>query len=56
MGLADIGALLGAEPAVVVPHDARLPRAQTAGEAPWVMAGRRWRRSCRQLVAGVCHG
>ncbi|WP_257476834.1 septum site-determining protein Ssd [Acidipropionibacterium jensenii] len=56
MGLADIGALLGAEPAVVVPHDVRLPRAQTAGEAPWVMAGRRWRRSCRQLVTAVCHG
>jgi len=56
MSTADIGALLGGEPAFSVPHDRRLPRAQIEGEAPWVLAGRRWRRSCRDLVMAVRHG
>lgn len=53
LGLADIGALLGGEPSFVIPHDRRLPRAQAAGEAPWVLAGRQWRRSCQELVEAV---
>lgn len=56
LSLADIGALLGGDPSFAIPHDRRLARAQIAGEAPWVLAGRGWRRSCQNLVAAVRHG
>lgn len=49
----DAAAVVGAEPLLIVPHDHRLPRAQDVGEAPWVMAGRRWRRACRGLRQAV---
>ncbi|ALN15151.1 septum site-determining protein Ssd [Acidipropionibacterium acidipropionici] len=53
MSAPDAAAIVGAEPLLVVPHDHRLPRAADVGEAPWVMAGRRWRRACRDLREAV---
>lgn len=40
---------LGVAPLAVIEEDRRLPRAHEYGEAPWVMASRRWRRA----VAGI---
>lgn len=50
---ADVASVLGREPVATVPHDRRLVRAQEVGEAPWVMAGRRWRLACRVLRTAV---
>ncbi|AXE37781.1 septum site-determining protein Ssd [Acidipropionibacterium virtanenii] len=53
MSIPDAAALVGVEPLLEVPDDRRLPKGQEIGEAPWVMAGRRWRRACHDLREAV---
>lgn len=50
MSVSDVSSVLGVRPALVVGHDARLARGQESGEAPWVVASRRWRRTCQELA------
>ncbi|MDR4458847.1 pilus assembly protein CpaE, partial [Bacillus tropicus] len=49
----DIESVLGVRPDMTIKDDRRLARGQGDGEAPWVVASRRWRSGCAELVDQV---
>lgn len=49
----DIESVLGVRPDMTIKDDRRPARGQGDGEAPWVVASRRWRSGCAELVDQV---
>ncbi|MSS44910.1 pilus assembly protein CpaE [Cutibacterium sp. WCA-380-WT-3A] len=49
----DVESVLGVRPDLTINDDRRLARGHSDGEPPWVMASRRWRRGCAELVEQV---
>ena len=49
----DVESVLGVRPDLVIKDDRRLARGHGDGEAPWVVASRRLRRGCVELMEQV---
>lgn len=48
-----VGEALGLPIAGLLPQDRRLPVAAERGDAPWLVADRRWRAACRDVLASA---